>query len=143
MRSNFVARYVVDASVAVKWYSKVEEDTHKADTLLNKYIEGECVLLAPSLICYELINALRFNPNLSEADVIRASEEFSKLEIEFVDFRNVQSEAISLAFEKGITIYDAVYVATSKVYSAPLITADLKLYDKVKDLAFVTFLANL
>jgi len=143
LKSNFIARYVVDASVAVKWYSKVEEDTRKADALLNKYIEGECALLAPSLICYELINALCFNPNLSEIDVIRASEEFSKLEIEFVDFANVQSEAISLAFEKGITIYDAVYVATSKVYSIPLITADLKLYDKIKDLAFVTFLANL
>lgn len=143
MKISLMARYVIDASVAVKWYSKVEENAQKADALLNKYIGGECTLLAPSLICYELINALRFNPNLSEADVVRASEEFSRLEIELINFKEIQSEAISLAFEKGITIYDAVYVATSKVYATPLITADLKLYDKIKDLAFVTFLADL
>lgn len=137
-------RYVVDASVAVKWYSKAdEEDLTKADLLMDEHIEGKCTLFAPSLLLYELSNALRFNPNFTEQDVIRAINDFNGLNIQMIDFGNLLFETISLAYRKELTVYDSVYVTASEVYNIPLVTADRKLYEKVKDLSFVIFLTDL
>ncbi len=61
-------RYVVDASVVVKWFSKFsEEDAAKSGELMNSHIQGRCVLMSSPLVLYELSNALRFNPNFGIA----------------------------------------------------------------------------
>lgn len=71
VREAFLPRWVIDARVTVKWYSRFgEEELKKADLLLDKQANREHILLAPSLILYELSNALRFNPNLAEADFL-------------------------------------------------------------------------
>lgn len=144
MREALLPRYVIDASVAVKWYSRLgEEELEKADLLLNGHTRGELIILAPSLISYELANALRFNPNLGEADVIRATQDFHDLGIELVDFDTVRPAAIRLAFQRGLTLYDAVYLAVSKNFNIPLVTADLKLYERTAHLPSVALLAKL
>lgn len=138
MRKELLPKYVVDASVVVKWYSKSkEDDLRKADLLLDGHIQGHHLLLAPSLVFYELANALRFNPNLDEKDVLEALCIFNDLEVETIDFEKIYSQAISLAFNKGLTVYDAAYAAISELYKMPFITADSQLHQKIKDLPFV------
>lgn len=136
--------YVVDASVAVKWFSQTgEDDVLKAERLLKGLVEGRYFILSPSLILYELCNALRFNPNFKDEDVRKALQSFLKLGIEFVDFSDIYESTIVLAFEKGITVYDAAYVALSRKRSLPLVLADYHLLERIKDLPLLLPLKDL
>ena len=54
-------RIVVDASVVVKWFVP-EKDTGKALKLRDLYIRGDVELLSPTLLYYEVSNALRHHP---------------------------------------------------------------------------------
>lgn len=130
-------KYVVDASIIVKWFSKFEQDAESSEKLLNSHIEGASMLVSSSLVLYEVCNALRFNPNFGEKDVSRAATNLLKLELELVDFSEVFEPAIELAFSYDITIYDAAYIAVSQKLHIPLLTADYKLLDKIKDLPLV------
>lgn len=131
------SRYVVDASVVVKWFSQFEEDAEKSRKLLNDHIEGTLMLMSSSLVLYEVCNALRFNPNLKKEDISRAAMNLVKLEIELVNFPEVFESAIGLAFSQGITVYDAAYLAVSQTRHIPLITADYKLLAKIKALPLI------
>ncbi len=131
------SRYVVDASVVVKWFSKFEEDAEKSRNLLNNHVEGTLMLMSSSLVLYEVCNALRFNPNLGKEDVSRAAMSLLKLELELVNFREVFESAVGLAFSQDITIYDAAYLAVSQTRHIPLLTADYKLLAKLKGLPLV------
>lgn len=130
-------KYVVDASVVVKWFSGVEEDIENSEKLLNSHVEGRSPLASSSLVLYEVCNALRFNPNFGEDDLFKAATSLLKLGLELVDFPEVFESAIALAFSQDITIYDAAYIAVSQTYHIPLITADYKLLAKIKDIPLV------
>ena len=132
-----LSKYVVDASVVVKWFSKFEEDVESSEKLLNSHIEGTLMLVSSSLVLYEVCNALRFNPNFGEEEVSKAATSLLKLELELVDFAEVFESAIGLAFSQDITIYDAVYIAVSQARHIPLLTADYKLLAKIKELPLV------
>ena len=131
------SRYVVDASIVVKWFSKFENDVKYAQKLLNSYIEGRSSLVSSSLVLYEICNALRFNPNFGREDVSRAIGSLVKLGFELVDFFEVFEPAIELAFSQDITIYDAAYIAVSQTRHIPLLTADYKLLAKIETLPLV------
>lgn len=63
--------YVLDASVVIKWFSE-EEYTDKAVKLRDDFFKGENELVVPDLLLYEVSNALRYNPNFDETDVVEA-----------------------------------------------------------------------
>jgi predicted nucleic acid-binding protein len=130
-------KYVVDASVVVKWFSKLEEDIENSEKLLNRHVAGTSPLASSSLVLYEVCNALRFNPNLDEDDLLKAATSLLKLGLELVDFPEVFESAIALAFSQDITIYDAAYIAVSQTYHIPLITADYKLLAKIKNIPLI------
>jgi len=52
---------VLDASVAVKWFSE-EEYTEKALELRERIRVGKERVIVPDLLLYELANALKYNP---------------------------------------------------------------------------------
>ena len=137
-------KYVIDASIVVKWYSAFgEDDLTKADRLLQNYVDGSCGFIAPSLIVYELANALRFNPNFEAADVRRGIRDFFDLQIILEDPSQYMNSAIDIAFKHSLTVYDAVYASLSQVTGIPLITADYQFYEKAKDLPFLEALRDL
>lgn len=137
-------KFVIDASIAVKWYSAFgEDDLTSADKLLQIYVEGSCDFVAPTLIVHELANALRFNPNLKVVDVKRAIKDFFDLQITLEDPSQYMNSAIDLAFKYSLTIYDAVYAALSQITGIPLITADYQFYTRAKKLPFIVALKDL
>lgn len=78
-------RIVVDASVALKWYLGDEEHGQKALGLLDKYISDELVMLAQSLLEYELINGLiiaRKRGRVKGENILKAIDGFMNLESE-------------------------------------------------------------
>ena len=60
------ARYVLDASVAAKWFTRHDEtDRHKAVALRALHQSGRCTLVVPEFSLLEILNAVRFSVRAS------------------------------------------------------------------------------
>ena len=122
---------ILDASVAVKWFT-MEPLRDKALIIRNKYVNGELDLEAPSLLYYEVANALRYNPRFGIEEVRSAVRALEDLAITIYDFKGeLASRAAELAYRFGITVYDAAYVALAAIRNATLYTADKEVVVKV------------
>ena len=122
---------ILDASVAVKWFT-MEPLRDKALIIRNKYVNGELDLEAPSLLYYEVANALRYNPRFGIEEVRSAVRALEDLAITIYDFKGeLASRAVELAYRFGITVYDAAYVALAAMRNATLYTADKEVVVKV------------
>jgi len=125
-------KIVVDASVAVKCYIK-EKDRDRALKLRDMHVRGETCLLAPELIIYEVCNALRYNPEFTEEDVISAAESLFQLHL---NLKSPEAESVSHtlqnAFKYDITVYDASYLSIAEKENCRFVTTDERLYAKVK-----------
>jgi predicted nucleic acid-binding protein len=75
-------RRVVNASVAVKWFVS-EKDADKALRLRDSYLTGSLELAAPTLIYYEVANALRFHLyyRLNETELLNAIPALKDIQI--------------------------------------------------------------
>jgi predicted nucleic acid-binding protein len=126
-------RLSLDSSVAIKWFSK-EEDSEKALKLLNAYINGNIIFVTSHLLFYEVANALRYKPDLTE-NVKRAVEALFKLHMKVIDLNDkIMIKSIEIAYEDDVTVYDAIPVAVAEVEEAVCITADEKTqYSKLKE----------
>ena len=51
--------------------------------------------------------------------------------------------AKEIAEEKDVSVYDAIYISLADITGFEFVTADEKLYNKVKDLKYVKLLRNL
>lgn len=122
--------YVLDASIAVKWY--VPEQNHEAARVLRDgYLDGEYDLVAPTLLPYEVINALRYT-GLFEPEQLRdAAETFPRYGIELVPFHRL-GPVTDVAADLDSSIYDAAYVALAETRDTTAYTADEKLVGKAK-----------
>ncbi len=122
-------RYVIDASVATRFVLS-EDLNEEAKSLLEGFIEGEYNLLAPTLINYEVGNALRTATAKKEIGGEESEEAYEKFLRLKLDVDNIELEdflgALTLSNRGNISIYDAAYIWLSKKMAAPLITADVK-----------------
>ena len=69
---------MVDASVVVKWFVE-EEHSREARLLRDAYANGVIDLAAPSLLPYEILNALKYSGAFGEdelKEVARTLEDF-------------------------------------------------------------------
>lgn len=135
--------YVVDTSVAVKWFSR-EDDTDCALSLRDAAFAGKCRLAAPDLLLYELANALRYNPRFDASDVnlaVRSVEDMG------IDFHRAQgpllSDAVDLAFRHRMTVYDGCFLALALREGAKLVTADTKLIQNARNHKALLLLSEL
>lgn len=95
------------------------------------YFEDRIDLLAPSLIRYEIGNALRFHPGSSPRELADAVKTIGDLQIDQAELDPETVRAASgIAFQEKITFYDAVYIALAERNTVRLITDDQLLYKK-------------
>jgi len=124
---------VVDASVVVKWF--VEEDFSKdADRIRNDYLNQLIDIAVPSLLRYEVLNALRYSYAFGEdelKEIGKVLDDYQFLTIPLIE--EYLDETIRRALKHGITIYDASYIAIGDVRNCKVYTADNKLLNKVGD----------
>lgn len=123
-------RLVLDASVAAKWFIR-EDYRDRALKLRDAHAKGDLYITAPDLVVYEIINALRFNPELSEMDIKRAVTSLFQL---YMELHQPTIELIEItianAFKYSISIYDATYLSLAELQNCPAITADEEFYEK-------------
>lgn len=137
-------KYVIDTSVAVKWFSKTEKDTENALELRQALLDGFCFITAPDLLIYELANVLKHNANFTETDVKSALESVYNMGMEIKPPENsVLDLAINIAFKLNVTVYDACFLALAQTLQIPLITADYKFITRVKSLQMVIKLSEI
>ena len=120
-----MAEIVVDTSVVVKWYIP-EQHHEQARALRDEYLDGKFDLVAPALMPFEAINALKYSGHYEGNRLEEASKSLPEYGIELVPFNNT-GPVSKIANELDITIYDAAYIALAQKLETKAYTADGKL----------------
>lgn len=122
-----MSRFVVDASVALKWFLP-EPDGECAARLRREGTD----LDAPDLLHAEVANALWEwvrRGELKASTAGRIVEVLSKLPIEVHPSRQLSGAALQIACATGLTVYDSLYLATALLTDGVLVTADRPLFE--------------
>ncbi len=138
---------VVDASVAAKWHLDDEDHVAEATLLLERFGRGEVELLAPTQIRFEVpstftVATLGQNPRLTVTEARSAIEEFLSLAITVIDDDQLVLSAFDLSQQYNCAMYDALYAALSQRLGIPFITADQRLYQRIRSLPEVIWIAD-
>ena len=125
---------IVDASVVLRGFFPDEEGHAKAQSLIRAYAQGEIELHAPTLLPYEVTNAVlqairrdRIGPEKGR-EILTA---FEGLGIPTVDVSWQQT--LELARTHDRSAYDGAYLALAEEIGSKLVTGDRRLYNAVKD----------
>ena len=108
---------VIDASVILKWYLPDEEFAQKALNILDRHVSGETALYAPTILPYEILNALLVAERMgrvNEEVTKNAFNAFLDLEINFLNPFLDYPGIISLARSFDRSVYDASYLAVAE-----------------------------
>jgi predicted nucleic acid-binding protein len=126
-----VNRLVVDASVAIKWYLP-ESHSADADRLLGNGFQ----LLAPDLLVAETGNILWKRVMRSELTVRKAESilrALKALPMTLHPASVLAENAMTVACGLKRSFYDSLYLALALTADCPLVTADRKLFEAVRD----------
>ena len=122
--------WVVDASVAAKLFL-----TETGSEEARAFFSAEGVLIAPDLILVELasiaakqVRSGAIDAAAGQSMLRRAPALFDRLFAE----GPLLPRAYALASAHPISVYDGLYIALSEMRGATLVTADLKLVDKMR-----------
>lgn len=122
-----MSEVVVDTSVVVKWYIPEQHHT-EARALRDDYLDGKFDLVAPALLPFEAINALRYSGHYDGERLEDAAQSLSEYGIEFIPF-NETGPVAEIANGLDLTVYDASYVALAQKLDTEVYTADGNLLD--------------
>ena len=130
-------KIVVDASVALKWQFKDEQETDAAMRLLSDFIGGEIELLSPTLFAYEVANAVYIavsRERIPEMDGMDAIKDLLALGIKLISFDEALVEkAFKLSRNHNRSVYDCSYLALADEKRCLLYTADQRLFNALKN----------
>ena len=125
-----MSEIVVDTSVIVKWYIP-EQHHEQARALRDAYLDGEFDLVAPALMPFEAVNALKYSGHYEGESLKEASKSLPEYGIDLVSF-NKTGPIAEIANDLDITIYDAAYIALAQNHDTKAYTADGNLLDNLK-----------
>lgn len=125
-----MTRFVVDASVAVKWLVPEIHSEH-AERLLEEGVE----LSAPDLIRAEVGNSVWKRWRRGEIPLERAQfilQVFRGYSVEVHSSETLMDEAWEIARTFNRSFYDSLYLALAVHQECPMVTADRRLYNAIK-----------
>jgi predicted nucleic acid-binding protein len=127
-----VSAYVLDASVAAKWFLPGDQEHFKTEALsvLQEYAAGRLRLIVPDLFWPEIGNILwkasrlgrMSKPSAAQAIDILREQSFPTYP-SFPLFHN----AFTIAINFDRTVYDSIYIALTVEMNAIFLTADERL----------------
>lgn len=124
---------VLDASVVLKWFhAEGERNVAAARALRRRFESGELRVLAPPLLWLELVNVAARRWRFDQRRLERLAGTLEEL-----GFQPVEPELVAVArwAARGLTAYDAAYVAVAEQSGAELITDDEQITSVASELA--------
>lgn len=124
-------RVVVDASVAVKWFVP---EVHAVAA--RRLLTGDVILLAPDLIWAEVANALwrKWREGELAVEAVQGIlTDFRRFPLHIHACESLYDVTWPVAVATGRTFYDSLYLALAMSTGAPLVTADQRYYNAVRD----------
>ena len=116
----------MDASLALQWYLKDEEDREYSLAVLAGLHDNEAAV--PFLWTYEISNALVMAHRRKRLAVGEISEILDNLGALPITIDRPEAESVmklpSLALERDLTVYDAAYLELAVRLGLPLATKD-------------------
>ena len=125
---------IVDASVVLRGFFPYEEGHARAQALIRAYAQGEIELHAPTLLPYEVTNAVLQairRDRISPAKGREIITTFQGLNIPTAEVSWQQT--LELARTHDRSAYDGAYLALAEETGSKLVTGDRRLYNAVKD----------
>jgi predicted nucleic acid-binding protein len=113
---------VLDSSVVVKWF-RAEGERHisAARSLRAEFESGALMIFAPRLLQLEILNAAGRRWRWSEAELLTLAETLDQLNFEIIE---PEASRVALWIARGLTAYDAAYLAVSEQGGLRLVTDD-------------------
>ena len=120
---------VLDASVAVKWFSeKNEAHVESGVKIQEQKISGLLEIIVPDLFFLEVLNTFLTKSGFGPQDISIIQQALQKLNLKIVYPDDaILKDTVKIVSDTGLTIYDSLYIAVAKVYGAPLYTEDKKI----------------
>lgn len=139
--------YVIDASVALKWFL-TEEDSQGADALFDAFLRSRAELLAPDVLLLEVANALwkqtALLKLLRSEEAISIFHDFIALPLNLQPSNPLASRALNLAVKFQHPVYDMLYCALAIENDCEFVTADTVLVSRLSSrLPFVRLLTTI
>jgi predicted nucleic acid-binding protein len=133
--------YVLDASVAAKWFLRVGEPlAAEALQLLKSYKTGETDFLVPDLFFAEFANILWKAQLRGRCDaplVDSAVREMISMALPAFSSFSLIEAAIQIARAYQRTVYDCIYVALAVETRSEMVTADERLANSLPGLPVI------
>ena len=133
---------VVDASVALKWFLSEEPLASQALAV----VQDGGTLLAPDFLIAEVCNAAWRSARLgriSQAQVGEIAAGLPRFFDALVTAAELAARAVAIAGQLDHPVYDCLYLALAEAEQVGLVTADLRLLDKVRKTAWEAWAINL
>jgi predicted nucleic acid-binding protein len=113
---------VVDASIALEWLRP--SGANGPARLLEEFLAGACVAIAPPLVQLEVVNVAGRRWGWDGAGLGALAESLERLPFELVQ---PELHRVASWVARGLTAYDAAYVAVAERAGVPLVTLDTEI----------------
>lgn len=124
---------VLDASVVLKWFhSAGEKHVEAARELRGRFEAGELHVLAPPLLCLEVLNVAARRWRWSRAQLEQLAGALPGLGFELLE---PGLAGVARWASEGLTAYDAAYLAVAEQTGAQLVTDDGEMVRTAPELA--------
>jgi predicted nucleic acid-binding protein len=112
---------VLDASVVLKWFVGEQRRSVEARDIRREYEAGRLSVVVPSLLFLELLNVAGRRWRWDEGSLLELA---GALEDLLFDFGEPELRSVASWVARGLTAYDAVYVALAEERGHALVTDD-------------------
>ncbi len=141
-----VAKFVIDASVALKWQFKDESETEAALKMLADFIEGKISIFSPTLFAYEVVSAVHIavsRNRIAEDEGIEIIRDILGIGVVLANFSGLEEHTFRIAKTYKRSVYDCAYIALAQKEGCNFYTGDKRLFNSIKNkLSFVKWVGN-
>lgn len=130
--------YIVDASVAVKWYFE-EEFKIQALSIARQIKLEQLSVVVPEIFYLEISSACwkrALKKEIKSWQAVEILEGLTNLPVRKYSDHELADVALDNALFYNISVYDSLYISLAEIYGAALITADKRLFNACKEKGF-------
>lgn len=124
--------WILDASVAIKWFFTDEPGRDQALLVLQELTENPDEFLVPAFFFYEISAVLTRRSKFDKKMVKESLTALYQMGIATVDLgEELTQKALDIACKYKISFYDAIYVALARMMKCTWLTADQKALNRL------------